>query len=296
MSISRQNLTIVIVSFKSEKVIHQCIGSIDKDIKIIIIENSNNKQFKEEVEKRYNNVSCYLSSENLGMGAGNNLGVSYAQTDYVFLLNPDIILKESAIDKIILASKNISSFTILSPLSYDEDYLNYNLSKENQNLDKSKPFKVKSVDGYAMLIDIKKIEKNNKNEKIKLFDENFFMYLENDDLCKRIIERNENIYIIPDAKIKHLGGKAVDEKYQNEIELSRNWHWIWSKFYFNKKHYGFFVALIKGLPVFFSAIFKISFYFIVNNEMKKKIYLNRAAGFLNGVLGKSSWYRAKIEN
>jgi len=61
MSISRQNLSIVIVTFKSEAVIHECIKSIDKDIKIIVIENSNNIQFKEELEVRYNNVSCVLS-------------------------------------------------------------------------------------------------------------------------------------------------------------------------------------------------------------------------------------------
>ena len=41
------------------------------------------------------------------------------------------------------------------------------------------------------------------------FDENFFMYLENDDLCKRIIDGKEDIYIVPMSKIKHLGGKAV---------------------------------------------------------------------------------------
>ena len=58
MSISRQNLSIVIVTFKSEAVIHECIKSIDKDIKIIVIENSNNFQFKEELELKYSNVSC----------------------------------------------------------------------------------------------------------------------------------------------------------------------------------------------------------------------------------------------
>ena len=76
------------------------------------------------------------------------------------------------------------------------------------------------------------------------FDENFFMYLENDDLCKRITEINEDILIIPNSKIKHLGGKGVNEKLKDEIELSRNWHWIWSKFYFNQKHYGYSKAFL----------------------------------------------------
>ena len=49
------------------------------------------------------------------------------------------------------------------------------------------------------------------------------------------------------SKIHHLGSKAVDDKYSEEIELSRNWHWMWSRFYFNKKHRGIFVSLFLGL-------------------------------------------------
>ena len=87
-----------------------------------------------------------------------------------------------------------------------------------------------------MLFNKKKLDKIITNN---YFDENFFMYLENDDLCKRVRKINENIYILPSSKIKHLGGKAVDMKFKNEVEFSRNWHWAWSKFYFNKKHYGY---------------------------------------------------------
>ena len=67
MSISRQNLTIVIVTFKSEKVIHECIKSIGKETKIIVVENSYNPEFKKEIEKKYENIECIISAENLGM-------------------------------------------------------------------------------------------------------------------------------------------------------------------------------------------------------------------------------------
>ena len=87
-----------------------------------------------------------------------------------------------------------------------------------------------------MLINLKRLNQINN---FYYFDENFFMYLENDDLCKRLNNKNENIYIIPKSKIKHLGGQAVNNLYKTEIELSRNWHWTWSKFYYNKKHYGY---------------------------------------------------------
>ena len=51
MSISRQNLTAVIVTFKSENVIHECIRSISEDIKIVVVDNSKDRELKENIEK-----------------------------------------------------------------------------------------------------------------------------------------------------------------------------------------------------------------------------------------------------
>ena len=292
MSISRQNLSIVIVTFKSEAVIHECIKSIDKGIKIIVIENSNNLQFKDELEAAYNNVSCELSPDNLGMGAGNNIGIKKAETDFVLILNPDVILENSTISEIILAAQKISNFAIIAPISSDINYPNYKLENNKKIIIINQPpFKVKSVDGFAMLINKKKLDKIIQEE---YFDENFFMYLENDDLCKRIVNAKECIYVAPKSKIKHLGGKAVNIKYKDEVELARNWHWIWSKFYFNKKHYGYIIAFLKGFPKFLSSLFKYIFYFLVQKEIKKKIYLNRMSGFFNAAINKKSWYRSKF--
>ena len=131
MSISRQNLTVIIVSFMSENVIHDCIESIPKDIKIVIVDNSNNKSFKTEIEKKYNNVRCILSENNIGMGAGNNYGLSEIDTDYGFILNPDVVLRNDTIDEIILASKKINSFSIISPIMEEENYPNYKMGKED---------------------------------------------------------------------------------------------------------------------------------------------------------------------
>ena len=86
MSISRQNLSIVIVAFMSEDVIHNCIQSVPEEINIIVVDNSGDKKFKENIEKKYKNVECILSSENIGMGAGNNLGLRHINTDYALSL------------------------------------------------------------------------------------------------------------------------------------------------------------------------------------------------------------------
>ena len=292
MSISRQNLSIVIVTFKSEEVINKCIRSIDKDIKIIVVENSNNYEFKNELEKSYKNVSCVLSNENLGMGAGNNIGIKKTETDFVLILNPDVILEPSTINELIIASEKISNFAIMAPISSDINYPNYKFkSNKKISIDYNFPFKVKSIDGFAMLFNKKKLDIILHEN---YFDENFFMYLENDDLCKRIIEANEDIFIAPLSKIKHLGGKAVNIKYKNEVEFARNWHWIWSKFYFNKKHHGYFAAFIKGFPKFIFSLVKYIFHLLIKDKVKQRIYLNRASGFINAAINKKSWYRSQF--
>jgi GT2 family glycosyltransferase len=295
MSISRQTLSIVIVSFKSDHVIHDCIQSISDQIKIVIVDNSNDENFKKSIEKKYNNVECVLSSINLGMGSGNNLGLKHVKTDYAMILNPDVVLDNETIQEIINGSKVINSFALLAPLSDDVRYPNYKLDKNNlSSRTDNMPFKVKSVDGFAMVLNLKKINQIENFTNYNYFDENFFMYLENDDLCKRLIDHNENIYVVPKSKIKHLGANAVDHEFKHEVELSRNWHWIWSKFYYNKKHYGFFVALINGFPIFLKANFKFLFYLFLNKPKKKQIYLQRVLGFVNALLGKKSFYRPKI--
>ena len=66
MTISLQNLSVVIVSFHSENVIHECIKSIIDEIEIIVVENSGNKEFANKIQDQYKNVKCILSPKNLG--------------------------------------------------------------------------------------------------------------------------------------------------------------------------------------------------------------------------------------
>ena len=292
MSISRQNLTVVIVTLKSEHIIDQCIKSIDSNIAIIVVENSNNEEFKKNIENKYKNVSCILSNKNIGMGAGNNIGIENAKTDFVLILNPDVLLFEDTIDKLINAGKDLKNFVIMSPISDNVNYPNFSINeKTNTNYDNT--FEVDSIDGFCMLINKNRIKSILKN--LKTFDENFFMYLENDDLCKRVKQVKEKMYIVPNCKIRHYGAKAVSESFYKEIELSRNWHWSWSKFYFSKKHRGYFYAILEGFPKFVSSIIKCFFYYIIFKKYKSKIYYNRALGFYNAMIGKSSWYRPKLD-
>ena len=289
MSISGQNLSIVIVTLRSEKVIDRCIGSINKNLPIIVVENSDNLKFKNYLETNYKNVKCILSKENLGTGAGYNIGIKFSKTDYVYVINPDITLEVNALDEIFLASKKLDDFSILSPISSDVNFPNYGMIEKEKNYEeKNLPFKVKYVDGFSMLLNKNKFENNN------YFDESFFMYWENNDICIRVINDGGSVFIVPKAKIKHLGAKAVDPKFFKEVELSRNWHWMWSTFNYHRKHKSFFISLLIVLPKLISAIIKILIYTLIFNKEKKKIYYQRLSGLINAIMGKSSWYRPKV--
>ena len=129
MQITKENLTIIIVTIKSEKIIEDCLNSIDPGIKKIIVENSSNNEFIQKLKNKYQNIDCYVSGKNLGMGAGNNVGIKKSATRYVMILNPDTILKKNTLDQIFKISKGLD-FAILSPLSDNINYPNFKINKD----------------------------------------------------------------------------------------------------------------------------------------------------------------------
>ena len=286
MQITKDNLTIIIVTIKSENIIDNCLNSIDSDINKIIIENSSNQDFVKRISVKYKNIQCYATGKNLGMGAGNNFGIQKSKTRYVMILNPDTVLKKDTLNEIFRISNNLD-FSIISPLSDNEEYPNYKVKNKN-SINENNLLEVDSVDGYAMILD--KTKFNNI-----FFDDKIFMYLENDDLCLRMKKKGEKIFINKNSKISHLGAKAVNEIYSEQIEYSRNWHWNWSRFYFRKKHKGYIYAFFSCLPLLIKSIIKCSFYFLLNQKSKYKIYKFRVSGLFNSFINRSSWYRPRLD-
>ena len=222
------------------------------------------------------------------MGAGNNLGIIKSNTKYVYVLNPDVVLKHDTILNVNNSISELNDFAILSPVSDNSDYPNYKLSlSKSQNYDESIIREVEEIDGYSMIIN--KDYFNNRD----FFDEKFFMYLENVDLCFRAKKNGGKLFIIPNSRVHHLGAQAVDDKYTEEIELSRNWHWMWSKLYFNKKHRGIFISSLLGLSSLVGNFLKYSMCLITFNK-KRNIYRMRMSGIINSLLGRQSWYRPEI--
>jgi len=182
---------------------------------------------------------------------------------------------------------SLKNFAILSPVSDNLNFPNYRQKKKNKIFDNNLLENVEEIDGYSMILN-----KNYFKDNI-FFDEKFFMYLENVDLCLRVRKENGELFVIKNSKIHHLGSKAVDEKYSEEVELSRNWHWMWSKFYFNKKHRGIFISFLYGFISLIGNFIKYLILLISLNK-RKKIYKMRMLGILNAFLGRKSWYRPEI--
>ena len=134
------------------------------------------------------------------------------------------------------------------------------------------------------------MEKFNNN----FFDENFFVFRRNRFMSKSYNARGK-IFLDSEIIINHEGASSV-KNYENlELEKSRNWHWMWSTFYYHKKYRGFLIAFLIILPKLLSSFIKIIFYKLTLNKEKKDIYFCRLSGILNSMMGKKSWYRPSLD-
>ena len=279
MKLNSDDITFIIVTYQSEKIIKNCLDSLPIESKKIIIENSNNINLDKELRDKYDNIEV-IFSKNLGMGAGNNIGLKSCKTNYAYVLNPDTKFNKDTITNLLETLNGISDFTLASPLNDNKNFPNF--KKKEKETSKNKNFiSVDSIDGFSMLFNLKKFKDKT------YFDENFFLYLENDDLCLRVKKKKEFIYIITNSLINHKGSISSDDNLEN----LRNWHWMWSKFYYNKKHYGFFIALQKVFFNLLSALLKYLIFLILFKKKRRKIYEMRIKGILNSVAGRKSWFR-----
>ena len=158
-----------------------------------------------------------MSKKNLGYGGANNKIIKICKTKYLFIINPDTVLKKNCENELLktLNFKKLN-FSILAPISQD---INYGYSKKIKFIN-NKIIETDYVKGFAMLINKKKIIK------IGMFDRNIFLYLEEIDLCKRLKLENNKIYYNTKAKIFHKAAKSSNIGF--EFEKCRNWHWMWS--------------------------------------------------------------------
>ena len=158
---SNKDITAVITSFRSEKKIINCIKSLGNDIKIIVIENSNDALLKEKLEKINNNLKCILSDKNLGYAKGNNLGLSLVKTKYALIINPDAEVENKAINNFFLSASHKPDFAIIAP------YIQEN--KDDISTEPPKKIYGSKTCGFAMFMNLEQFQDTGFFDKIFLF-------------------------------------------------------------------------------------------------------------------------------
>ena len=297
------NLSIVIVTFLTDKkTLMNCLNSIDKRVEIIIVENSPKFRNKKFFLNKFSNLKIYCSGKNLGYGGGNNFGLKKIKTQFALILNPDTILDKHFFSNMNLILKNRGFSLIGCELLKNKGFATGGFFNSKKNDEFKKNFslvprdsltKVDWITGSSMLINFK----NLKNKKI--FDENFFLYFEEFDFCKSLLNQNKKVFLSNKLKIHHLGFKSSKLDINNfnlEAEKLRNWHWMWSLFYFYKKNYNYIYAIYKTIDKLFKSLFKIVFYLLIFDKKNISKYIFRLLGLLASMFCFKSFYRGKYFN
>ena len=293
------DLTAVIVTFNtSEEIILNCLRSIDKNVKVLIVENSNNFVHEKIVKSEFSNVEIICTGENLGYGKGNNFGISYVKSEYVLILNPDVICDKEFFFNIPKVINENQDFAIIG-CQYLQDKVFmpagfFNIENNNKFISKFKNRDIKEIEkvewvtGCSMLVNLNKF--NHK----EIFDKKFFLYFEEFDLCLNLIKTGKIIYTSSKLKIHHLGFKSsLDKNTLNNSKIInvKDWHYMWSSFYFYKKNYSYLFAIKKLSGKFFRSLFKSIFYTLIFKKEKREKYLSRFLGLFNSMINRPPNYR-----
>ena len=286
-----KSVTLVFGAYFSHKHIYRICKNINKKFKIIVVENSLDEKFKHSIEKKYSNAKVIIPKSNVGLAKSYNIGIKNSKTKYVYLNCPDMSVSNKSLNDLIECAEKLKDFCILAP-NYN-DTSNFNNYVGNDYVEKNTPknilkYKLKKVD----YIDNSFFMKTKKAKKY-LFDENYFLYSETLDFCFKLKKNKEKNYVSEKIRFKHFVSDSVDRKYSLVSDLTRAWHFNWSKFYYHKKNYNYFFALRKISPNLIKSIKKIIFSVITFNKKNAILGIAEFSGIICSILRFKSFYRAK---
>lgn len=249
-------ISVIIVAYNSEDFIEKCIKSalkyLPREGEVLVVDNASTDQTAKVLEKFGNKISLIKSEKNLGFAKGNNLAAKQAKGEYLFLLNPDTEITQPVFEKLIQfynsnkarisssAYEETSDAGIVAPKlimldgkvqasvknlptvigAFKEYILGIKNSYSEYVPEGDKPKEVGIVYGAAMLV------KKDLFEKVKGFDEKYFMYYEDADLCKRIRSLGKKVYYYPGVSIRHIvGGVKTDtDRYKLNYDSFVKYH------------------------------------------------------------------------
>jgi GT2 family glycosyltransferase len=269
-------LSIVIVNWNVKDLLAQCLTSIYsssnyRDIEVIVIDNASTDGSGEMIKSEFPQVKLIVNKRNCGFAASCNQGIRVAHKPFILFLNPDTVILSLAMERTLDFLKTtpkagIVGCKILNPdgsLQYScrsfpsfwnyffESFFLYKLFPKNHfignfymtNFSYDKIREVDVVLGAFMMCSKKTLDE------VGYFDERFFMYSEETDLCYRIREHDFRVYFFPDAEIIHYSRASAS---QYPTEMFKQDHR--SRFLFMRKHYSSLDILL-SLWVIFCGVF-----------------------------------------
>lgn len=264
-------LSIILVNWKTRNITRDALISIYKetkgfDFEVIVIDNNSQDGSVEMIHQEFPQVILIENKDNLGFGKANNQGLKIAKGDYLMFLNTDTIILDGSINKLVdyldanldvmmvgprLLNKDLTfqhacRRSLPNPLNsffhlfgLTKIFKNNKLvnSYKNYDIDPEITGSVEALSGAAMMF------RRQAYEEIGGFDETFFMYGEDLDFCKRIIDRGWQTVYVSYAKIIHFGGQSSGQRKVKSLVNFYEAMWIYYSKHFYKKS-GVLVSLM----------------------------------------------------
>ena len=254
------DVSIIIVSFNTREILLRCLESIKKQTRgisyeVIVVDNASEDKTVETVAKKFRDIDVIANKENRGFSAANNQGILLSRGKKIAFLNPDTLLTENSFEKILMYMKEHPEFSILGsgivdknnkrcPIRLWEDtpqdavlkILNlYDPSSELKKMGEMKAKEVQVISGCCFVVVRELIEV------VGLMDENYFLYNEEDDFCRRARKNGKKICFFPETAVQHLHGQSTHQNGHREKVIVEAYR---SNIYFYSKYYSYFWSLL----------------------------------------------------
>jgi hypothetical protein len=241
-------LSIIIVNYKSERYLDSCIASIYSKLSAarleIVLVNNDSEEGLEKIRKSYPEARIIPLQKNIGFGGASNAGAKEAQGEYLLFLNPDTEIVsadlDAAVEKLAQDGTGILGLKIIDRNGKQQEWtvglqevgLGSLIRNNLAFLGESKRQKsIFWVSGAALMMEKKVFMETGG------FDESFFLYFEDVDLCKRVRERDKKIKYTDDIIVKHVEGGSQRDKIKQKKDFYA------SQDYYFKKHFGWLTGI-----------------------------------------------------
>lgn len=236
------SVTAISVTHNSRHCVNELTRSLASFEHVIIIDNASSDGTAKAVSEQLPDAELIQSPRNLGFGAANNLALDRVVTPYALLVNPDCIVELSQVQHLLSVAAEYPDAAILAPQLARADArleLSYRWPTgtwRSTGPAAEGPCCVGFVSGAVMLLNMSAMRE------IGFFDERFFLYYEDEDLCRRVFAHKRQIIVVPGARFTHLARGSVRGASPLRSEFYRGYHHAQSKLLFEHKHRGLATA------------------------------------------------------